>query len=180
MIEVELGELIGLFHADPLVLGIFQSIDSIGVPEPYRTLLVHDCHMTVSMENYHGSRVEVTVIQESRYGDSYCREICLARQLDAQVIQYGIVKMNLLHVGDEIRKEVESHAKPLGRILIDHGILRQVRLLSLYKVEVGEYLARVLQLRPGKSTFGRTAIIYCNREPAIELLEIVGSIGPVV
>jgi hypothetical protein len=43
----------------------------------------------------------------------------------------------------------------------------------LYRVECGEDLAKIFGVAPGVPTYGRTALIHCNGEPAVELLEIV-------
>ena len=62
---------------------------------------------------------------------------------------------------------------PLGRVLINHGVLRRVELSQLWKVVPGVDLCSLFKLDQAVDTYGRTAIIYCDGEPAIELLEIV-------
>ena len=66
-----------------------------------------------------------------------------------------------------------SESIPLGRVLIDHNVLREVQLSSLWKLQPGEELRRILNTSEGQLIYGRTALIYCNGEPAVELLEIV-------
>src|SRR4051812_14006563 len=44
----------------------YERVPPAAVPEPYRGLLVHDRHMTVTMEAYHGRRVQVRVLQRGR------------------------------------------------------------------------------------------------------------------
>jgi len=72
-----------------------------------------------------------------------------------------------------VRQEIESRQIPLGRVLINHGVLRQVKLSHLWRVAPGDELWRLLDLSAPIETYGRTAIIYCDGDPAIELLEIV-------
>jgi hypothetical protein len=52
-------------------------------------------------------------------------------------------------------------------------VLSQVHLTRLYKVTPGEDLRSLFNLQPGETTYGRTAVIHCDGEPAVELLEIV-------
>ena len=40
----------------------------------------------------------------------------------------------------------------------------------------GPVLQRLLNLQPGDLCYGRTAIIYCDEQPAIQLLEVVPSV----
>ena len=58
-------------------------------------------------------------------------------------------------------------------MLINHNVLREVRLLDLYRIECGPELAQALSCSLGDICFGRTAIIRCDGQLAIELLEIV-------
>jgi phenylpyruvate tautomerase PptA (4-oxalocrotonate tautomerase family) len=62
---------------------------------------------------------------------------------------------------------------PLGRVLIQHNVLREVQLTSLWRINPAEELRNLLDLPAGQIIYGRTALIYCNGEPAVELLEIV-------
>ncbi len=46
-------------------------------------------------------------------------------------------------------------------------------LATLWKIQTGEDLSTLFQVPVGSETYGRTALIFCNGEPAVELLEIV-------
>ena len=64
-----LDHLAGLFYSDLAELGSFEEVLVESVPEPYRTLLAHHDHMTVSVEAYHGSSVAVEVLAAKRSGE---------------------------------------------------------------------------------------------------------------
>jgi chorismate-pyruvate lyase len=170
--SIELDKLVGLFFPVCADLGAFHLVSSGEIPEPQQSLLNHDRHMTVTVEKFHSSPVDVSVLQERRVEKLYSREICLKKQSDQQIVQYGIVQLNFNHLADEVQSEITGQGKPLGRILIEHNVLRRVKLLSLYRIQPSDYLACKLGGASG-DVFGRTAVIYCNDEPAIELLEIV-------
>lgn len=169
-----LHDLIRLFYEQPRDLGAFEPIASAAdVPEPYRHLLAHHKHMTVTVEEFHGSKVDVQVLATLRDKNFYSRKILLTRQSDGRVVQFGIPRLNMDYLDEEVRREIESQAKPLGRVLIDHNVLREVQLAALWKVQPGPDLCRMFGLAEPQTLFGRTALIYCDGEPAIELLEIV-------
>lgn len=170
---VELDQLIHLFFEDPAQLGCFEEVTADQVPEPSRSLLAHDQHMTVTVEKHHNTAVNVRVLQSRIDGDRYSRKSLLTRQSDGGVVQYGIVRLNKAVLAAEVREEIEQQGSPLGRILINHGVLRVVKLLSLLKIECGPELASVFGFESGETCYGRTALIYCDGSPAIELLEIV-------
>jgi chorismate-pyruvate lyase len=169
----ELDALVGLFYSQTSELGKFESVDEDRLPEPQRSLLSHDFHMTVTVEKFHSSPVVLKVLQEETRDDAYIREIQLVRQSDGQLVQYGIVRLNFRHLQADVQREIRNKSQPLGRILIEHDVLRRVELLSLYRIEPSDRLTELMNLDAPETCFGRTAIIYCNDQPAIELLEIV-------
>jgi len=171
--KVELDSLLGIFFEDPSSLAGFTEVTADQIPEPFQALLNHDAHMTVTVEKYHSSQVDVQVLQTEKAGATYAREILLSRQTDQQVVQYGIVRLNFEHLGKHVQQEIESQQVPLGRVLIDHDVMRQVKLLSLYEVKPGPALVEALRIEAAATCFGRTAMIFCDDQPAIELLEIV-------
>jgi chorismate-pyruvate lyase len=173
-----LPDLVGLFYSRPEELGVFEQISAAEIPQPYRRLLAHNKHMTETVEQFHGSRVDVQVLATRRDDGFYSRKILLKRQSDGQVVQFGIPRLNTAYLDEEVRQEIESETKPLGRVLIDHNVLREVQFSALWKVQPGPDLCQMFGLKVPQTVYGRTALIYCNGEPAIELLEIVTPQSP--
>lgn len=170
---VELDELIALFYSDPQQLGRFTHCPAEACPPQYRLMLDHEQHMTVTVERRHACSVDVQVL-DSRFSDtSYMRKIILRRQSDQRVVQFGIVRLALAALQPVVRDEILAQQIPLGRVLILHNVMRHVQLNALWRVECGAELAGLFEAQPGQVTYGRTALIYCDGEPAVELLEIV-------
>jgi chorismate-pyruvate lyase len=167
-----LDHLAGLFYGQLAELGSFEELLAEQVPEPYRTLLAHHEHMTIWVERRHGP-VDVEVLEAHQDGDYYFRKIVLHRQSDRRVVLFGIPRLNLRLVDDEVKREILGQMAPLGRVLIEHNVLREVQLASLYRVTPGPDLCRLFGLKQPSTTYGRTAFIYCDGYVAIELLEIV-------
>jgi chorismate-pyruvate lyase len=149
----------------------------VTMPKPFGLLLAHQNHMTVTLESFHASSVEVEVLQFFEDGDLYCRKILLRRTSDRQVVMFGIVRLSLEHLGLQPRQEILSQKTPLGRVLISHGIMRSVQLASVWRIECGSELAEHFSCPIGTTTYGRTALIYFDDRPALELLEIVSPLG---
>ncbi len=176
----ELSALVELFYDSTEVLASFIAVSPHELPADYRTLLAHEHHMTVAVEAFHRSAVDVQVLARRRSQSHYARKILLARRTDGRVVQFGIMRVNLAYLEDPVRAEIESERVPLGRTLIEHGVLRQVHLVSLWHVMPGAELCQHFSLAEPVPTFGRAAAIDCNGERAVELLEIVAPIAPVV
>lgn len=168
-----LAELVSLFYDNPSELGKFTRVTEEEVPQPFRQLLAHSEHMTETVEAYHGTPVNVSVLKSLHEGDFYSRKIMLSRQSDGFPVQFGIPRLNVTCLSDPVREEIEAEKTPLGRVLINHQVLREVQLVALWKVIPGKDLQALFQVQKPLVTYGRTALIYCDGEPAIELLEIV-------
>jgi len=172
--------LVALFTGLPGA-GRFRSVSPAEVPEPARSLLDHRSHMTVAMERFHGTevRLRVVAIAEQPPGPSggwYAREILLESPGGA-VVQYGVVRIDLSAVDAATAKEIRAARRPLGRVLIDAGVLREVHDVSLLEIAAGPHLAELFRLSASASArpplYGRVADILLNERPAVELLEIV-------
>lgn len=174
----ELLALTNLFPSnEPLFLKA-EHIPSSLTPEPYKSLLAHDHHMTLAMERYHGCSVDVRVLNQRRDNDIYTREIILLTSVSAgstepqSVVQYGIVRFNFSYVTDAVRDEIIAGQIPLGRVLINHNVLRHIDLGAILEISAGPRLATLFSMPLGGVTYGRLATIFCNRQPAVDLLEI--------
>jgi chorismate-pyruvate lyase len=169
---VHLHWLLHMFYRSPDDLATFEEVQVSDVPTIYQTLLAHDQHMTVTVERHHGCDVNVVVLQERMEEPFYTREILLTRATDSQVVQYGLVRLFLPSISEAAKRDILSKEIPLGKVLIEHNIMREVRLGELWHVESQNQLAQLFN-RDSVSTYGRTALIYFDDRPALELLEIV-------
>ena len=174
----DLQTLLNLFYPDTGQLGQFQEVTSSQLPAHYAALLDHNEHMTVTVEEFHQSLVDVHVLATQVDERHYARKILLSRQSDGKVVQFGIVRLCFDYLDSDIQAEIERQETPLGRILIQHNVLRQVQLATLWEIETGENLSTLFQVPVSSETYGRTALIFCNGEPAVELLEIVTEAVP--
>lgn len=172
---VDLSQMLSLFYGDHEVdtVGAFSSVIGDEVPEPHRSLLDHHSHMTVAVESHFGSKVDVKVVRSTKDDTWYAREILLESQRTGEIVQYGIVRLRYGLLSPAVWAEIEGGDKPLGRVLIEHDVLRQVELVGLWRVACGHTLAEYFSVAEKTVTYGRTARIFCDEEPAIELLEIV-------
>lgn len=168
----ELQSLLNLFPSDRPLLEQAEHVSSAITPEPYRTMLAHNHHMTVTMESHHKAPVDVQVLERRTVGDHYCRKILLRKLGTDERVLFGIVRFDLKTVSAEVRDDILREQIPLGRILIEHNVLREVELGAILRIIAGPELCDLLHLPPHAKTFGRLATIFCNGQSAVDLLEI--------
>jgi chorismate-pyruvate lyase len=151
----------------------YEFVAADEVPPPYHGLLVHEHHMTVTVEAHHGSLVDVRVLARRHEGESYVRKILLALQSDGRIVQFGIARVNFRYCSPAVRAEILAARTPLGRILIQHNVLRRIEPTAFLRVIPGPAMMEWFALRQPRPTYGRLAYIHCDGKPASELLEIV-------
>jgi chorismate-pyruvate lyase len=174
--------------------GTLRAVDPDAVPEPFRRLLDHSSHMTVVMERFHAAPVSLRVVATNESSGSaaagedatrspgwYAREILLSDP-QGRVVQHGIVRIDLKQVQPAVAATIRAATVPLGRILIDAGMLREVHDVRLLEIVPGPHLRRLWAdgspaERVAASVYGRVADISLGGRPAVELLEIVAP-GP--
>ena len=82
----DLPALFALFPPDDVTS--FEYVVAAEVPEPHHGLLVHEHHMTVTVEAFHGGPVNVRVLDRKLTGEFYARKILLTMQRSGKVVLY--------------------------------------------------------------------------------------------
>lgn len=153
------------------------------IPFPQDQLLVHHGHMTEVLQKHHGKPVAVHVQDWKLDGDLYTRKIFLTAEGSETVVEWGIVRLDFQYMSRAVRDEILARRMPLGAILIKHKVLRRIKPRWFLRFPDG---GAVLNLfgpaasaarEPGGHAFGRIGTIYCQEEPAIQVLEIVVNAG---
>jgi chorismate-pyruvate lyase len=168
----DLPTLLGLFSSEN-DLEDFEWLAGPDVPEPYHRLLVHEHHMTVTVEAHHGAPVDVRILQRRHEEDAYARRIILTLQGSDRVVLFGIVRIRLHYCSPQVREKIVAGKTPLGRILIQHNVLRRIEPTAYLRVPPTAGLMQHFTESQSRPTYGRLAIIHCDGKSAIELLEVV-------
>lgn len=150
-----------------------QEVSPEEVPEPFHKLLVHNKHMTVTLEEYFGQPVEVHPYVVHQGGDWYGRKLDLAIPPDGQVVMTGLMMVNFGFCTDRVRERIVEQKTPLGRILIENNILREISTESFLRIDAEDPLIARFGGAGDRDGYGRIATIFCDGSPAVDLLEVV-------
>lgn len=148
------------------------SVPPENVPEPFRRLLNHHDHMTLALEEHFGHSVRVHPYLVRREGDLYGRKLDLSIP-SGQIVMTGAMLFNLRSVSAEVAARIVEQKTPLGRILIEHDVLRRITGVSLLRFPAEEPLLGRFGRPATGPAYGRVATILCDEKPAVDLLEIV-------
>ena len=152
----------------------FERLAADRVPEPYRTLLVHNNDMTPTLERFHAGDIYIHALSSEQRADGYFREVVLRRAANDQPVEFGANCINLRLFVPEARWMILQEKVPLGRILKDHHIEHSTRALEFFRIVPDELIARALQLPSPVPLFGRQAVLSdMQQRPLSQVVEIL-------
>lgn len=146
-----------LYSGSRIAVPELDVIDGAKIPEPYRTLLVHDGDMTPALEKFHADGIHLQVLRSKRTKDHYSRDVVLRADTTRKPIEFGAIEINLASVHEVAREAILQGQRPLGGILRDFSIAHLSRPKAYFRVVADDVIRRSLELN------GSTEILYGRR-----------------
>src|SRR5204863_7154924 len=87
------------------------------IPEPYRSLLVHERDMTPTLEDAYQRSVQLRVLKYDLRENVLSRQIVLVPEGSTRAVVFGAIKIYLEHFPAEAKRLVLELKLPLGTIL---------------------------------------------------------------
>ena len=172
--ELKLNALLELFPAGDFECDEMDVVSGLEVPAPYDQLLVHEGHMTVTLERHHGAPLELNVIEQRQVGDDYGRRLTLSVRNNEKVVMVGVMRIRLSYCAAKVREEILAGTTPLGRILIESKVLRFIEPSAYLRIPLTPRLRALYRIGEEHDvTYGRIARIVCSDQTAVELFEVV-------
>jgi len=158
-----------------LALPRMEVIPGDAIPEPYRTLLVHERDMTSTLEKFHGSDIYIKAVSSDGRDGEYFREVVLHRVSDDAPVEFGANCVNLGVFTPEVRWMILQERVPLGRILRDHTIPHTIRVQGFFRVTPDRLISRALKVVSEPVTlYGRQAVIFDSQQQLLsQVIEIL-------
>lgn len=144
------------------------------VPEPFRSLLVHQSDMTPTLEKFHASRIHLEILSRDERGSFYFREVILRLDHDERPVEFGANKVYLGMFPEEAQELIRMEQIPLGTILRDCAIRHQTEPKHYLRVQPDELISQALELETPVTLYGRKALISdLQGRPLSEIVEIL-------
>lgn len=173
----------GLPHTHPLdefyanaglVLPRIDIVPGVAVPEPQKTLLVHQGDMTPTLEKFHESTIHLQVIRREKRGNFYYREVLLRTDDENKPVEFGAIKIFLDLFPVDARNDVLSERLPLGTILAKHNIPHLSRPKAYLRVTSDQHVNHALELTGQHQLYGRRNTLKTpDNQPLAEIVEIL-------
>jgi chorismate-pyruvate lyase len=166
------------FYArEGLPLPRIEVIPGDAMPEPYRSLLVHERDMTPTLEACYRSSIHIEVWGRARAGDFYFREVVLRLDRDQRPVEFGVNKLNLSLFDAAVQRLILDEYLPLGHILNLRAIPHHGRPQAFLKIESDALMCRAFHLPAATTLYGRRNTI--NDSQGRVLSEIVEILPPI-
>lgn len=106
----------------PLAVERLEGPGRPAMPEPQRSLLVHESDMTSTLEEHHGEALEISLLAHRRDEDALWRRVVLVGRESGRIHEAGAIRIALAPFASAARWEILEGRRPLGAILARHGV----------------------------------------------------------
>ena len=151
-----------------------KAVNGADVPEPYRTLLVHDADMTPTLEKFHHAQIHLRVLNSQEREGAYYREVALLLDKTNVPVEFGAIRINLNLFPTAAKKAVLDENLPLGHVLADFKIKHTSRPKAFLKIEADDFICDALAQKAPQTLYGRRNTLFDpQNRPLAEIVEIL-------
>jgi len=151
-----------------------ELVEGDAVPEPYKSLLVHQDDMTPTLEKFHRQRIHLEVLSRQQRDDFYFREVVLLLDKTDKPVEFGAIKINLALFPLAARKEILEECRPLGTLLADYVITHTSRPKAFLRIQSDDFINASLKLDRSHWLYGRRNTLWdAQQRPLAEIIEIL-------
>jgi chorismate-pyruvate lyase len=159
---------------DGLILPGVMRIDGQQMPEPYKTLLVHETDMTSTLEEYHDKRLRLHLLRRHHERDEYSRQVLLVAERDQKPTEFGAIKIFLQNFPEKVRQQILKERRPLGTILSAEQIPYTSRPVAFVQITPDPMIRGALGLGETQLVFGRrNVLIDPSQRVLADILEVL-------
>jgi chorismate-pyruvate lyase len=134
-------------------------VDGRDMPEPYRSLLVHERDMTPTLEEAYGRSIQLRVLRYAKRGHVVSRQVALVPAGSVKPVAFGAIRIDLEHVSPEVRELVLERRQPLGTILREQSVEHAGHPDIFIQVRSDAVINGALQLAGPRLLYGRQNVI---------------------
>jgi len=143
------------------------------IPQPYRSLLVHDSDMTRTLEDHGGDRAVLRPLSTFLSGASYFRRILLVRASSGRPLALGAIRVRLDAFPPRLRTKILARQIPLGRILREGRFAYASTVKALLAVEPTPEIMGIFWMRESKTLYGRRSEMFRDNTKIADIVEVL-------
>jgi chorismate-pyruvate lyase len=157
-----------------LSLPPLEVVEPASIPEPYRSLLVHERDMTSTLENFHQAGLHLRLVSRQQREDEYFREVVLVLDETEAPVEFGAIRITLARFPAAARAAILEERFPLGHILKEFSINYLSRPKSFVRLASDKFISRLLNLPGVHFLYGRrNSLLNSAGQSLAEIVEIL-------
>ena len=143
------------------------------IPLPYRSLLVHQNDMTVTLERHFGGRIVLRALGVFTRGGSYFRRVLLVHEEAGRPVEMGAIRINLDAFSAPMREKILRNEIPLGRILRDGHVDYRSVPKAFLAITPNPEMMGVFWMRQPSRLYGRRTEIVREGRKVGDIVEVL-------
>jgi len=144
------------------------------IPEPYRSLLVHDRDMTSTLSEAYQREMRLRILRRVLDHDVFAREIVLEIDGSGKAVVFAAIKIYLDLFPPEPKRLILEGKQPFGAILHGQRIAHISRPNAFLQVIADDTISQALGLTGHPVLYGRqSALLNSSENPLARVLEIL-------
>lgn len=150
-----------LMREEPSARESIQNIEPIEaalIPEPYRSLLVHDSDMTPTLSAWWGLPIALRPLIVFRDGDLLHRQVVLTAGPGRIPVEAGAIRIHLDRFPPEALPVILRGRQPLGAVLSEYRTAHVSDPQGFFRLPANRFLKEAFQDPRDQTLYGR-----CNR-----------------
>ena len=159
-------------------LPLIEPVEPDQIPEPYRSLLVHEQDMTPTLERFHGQTLQLRMQKSRRTGSTFWRQVVIVLHSPSTPVEFGAINIYLDRFSPGMQKVILENQRPLGGILQDHVLAHTSRPQAYFRISTDQLINEVLHLTGNVTLFGRcNRLLDATQQPLADIVEILPPAG---
>ena len=126
------------------------------MPEPERSLLVHERDMTSRLAKFHECPIDLEVIAREQTDDYIMRMVVLRRSDDGRPVEFGAIGIDVGKFEGEIKRKIVNGEAPLGALLEKYVIDYRSSPNGYFSMAVDRRIGMLLDQPEGIALYGRS------------------------
>lgn len=143
------------------------------IPFPYRSLLVHENDMTLTLERHFGGPVMLRTLSTVVRGSHYLRRVLLVQEYSGRPVEMGAIRLKMEVFKPQIRGQILRNEIPLGRVLRDGGVDFKSQPRVFLAVEPNPEMMGVFWMREPRTLYGRQTEMFQGGAKIGDIVEIL-------
>ena len=149
------------------------------IPQPYRSLLVHDSDMTRTLEQHGGERAILRPLCTFVSGASYFRRVLLVGENSGRPLAMGAIRVRLDVITPRLRTKILAGDIPLGRILREGRFAYTSTVKALLAVHSTPDMMGIFWMPQSKTLYGRRSEMFRGKTKFADIVEVLPPVSRV-